>query len=519
MAEESTTVVILGGTGDLALRKLVPALFTLACKGRLPQGLRVVAFARRDYSDDRYREYMWNGTREIGGLAARRDEWEMFAGNMYYVSGDIDDPHSFVRLKHRLDGLDKGEDGTSNRLYYLSVAPRLFETAVKNIAEAGLANEDNGWRRAVIEKPFGHDLESAQKLNRAVQEVFDEHQVYRIDHYLGKETVQNLLVFRFANAIFEPIWNRNYIDNVQITVAESVSVGDRGGYYDQSGVVRDMVQNHLLQLLTLVAMEPPNVADSESLRNKKVEVLQAIRRPDRGELLRSAVRGQYEGYIGEDGVGGGGVEAGDGFVGQDHPGVLDARAGNAHPLLLAARERVGALERMAGKSEIRQEAVGGVHIRLVPEAERGAPLGALAQEAGEDVLEDREAALEVVVLEHEAYLRARPAQSGGGKRGHLLPGEHHLARRGLHEAVYTAQESALPGAARSHDRHELPLLRREVQAGEGRGRSAVIGFGEAFHLEEGGGGGGVAHSMPLALARVSKSRKSAWVVASKPSMV
>ena len=303
MAEESTTVVIIGGTGDLAQRKLVPALFTLACKGRLPRGLRVFAFARRDYSDDRYREYMWNGAREIGDLAARRDEWELFAKNMYYVSGDIDDPDSFARLKNRLDGLDQGEDGAANRLYYLSVAPRFFEKAIKNIAVAGLADEDNGWRRAVIEKPFGHDLESAQKLNRVVQEVFDEHQVYRIDHYLGKETVQNLLVFRFANAIFEPIWNRNYIDNVQITVAESVSVGDRGGYYDQSGVVRDMVQNHLFQLLTLVAMEPPNVADSESLRNKKVEVLQAIRRPDRGELLRSAVRGQYEGYLGENGVG------------------------------------------------------------------------------------------------------------------------------------------------------------------------------------------------------------------------
>ena len=204
MAEESTTVVIIGGTGDLAQRKLVPALFTLACKGRLPRGLRVFAFARRDYSDDRYREYMWNGAREIGDLAARRDEWELFAKNMYYVSGDIDDPDSFARLKNRLDGLDQGEDGAANRLYYLSVAPRFFEKAIKNIAVAGLADEENGWRRAVIEKPFGHDIESAQELNRVVTEVFDEHQGYSIGHYLGNETVQTLLVFKVAKPTLRP---------------------------------------------------------------------------------------------------------------------------------------------------------------------------------------------------------------------------------------------------------------------------------------------------------------------------
>ena len=294
MAEESTAFVIIGGTGDLALRKLVPALFTLACKGRLPDNLRIVAFARRDYTDDRYREYMWNGVREFVDLAARGDEWKMFVKNMYYVSGDIDDPDSFARLKSRLDGLDRGEDGAANRLYYLSVAPRFFEPAVKNIATAGLANEDNGWRRAVIEKPFGHDLESAQKLNSAVQGVFDEHQVYRIDHYLGKETVQNLLVFRFANAIFEPLWNRRHIASVQITAAESLGMeGGRGGYYDTAGAIRDMVQNYLMQLLCLVAMEPPSRLDADAIRNEKVKVLRTLAPLSPREVAESTVRGQY----------------------------------------------------------------------------------------------------------------------------------------------------------------------------------------------------------------------------------
>ena len=190
----------------------------------------------------------------------------------------------------------------SNRLYYLSVSPAYFEAAVENLSLSGLATSNGGWRRVVIEKPFGTDLETAVKLNDTVARVFDENQVYRIDHYLGKEMVQNLLVFRFANAIFEPVWNRNFIDSVQITVSESIPVLERGGYYDQSGVVRDMVQNHLLQLMTLVAMEPPTVADSESLRNKKIEVLQAIRRWTPEEAASNAVRGQYDSYLSETGV-------------------------------------------------------------------------------------------------------------------------------------------------------------------------------------------------------------------------
>ncbi|MCI0842054.1 MAG: glucose-6-phosphate dehydrogenase [Chloroflexi bacterium] len=302
MDEIGTSIVILGGTGDLAKRKLIPALFNLACKGRLSDGVNIVGFGRRDYSDDRYREFLWDGAREVGELAIQEDEWKEFARRITYFKGDLEDPESYVTLCRRLETFEAATDDPGERLFYLSIAPRYFEPAIRNLGASRLAEGPKSLRKVVIEKPFGHDLASAQSLNQVVQEVFDESQVYRIDHYLGKEMVQNILVFRFANAIFEPIWNRNYIDNIQITVAESVAVGTRGGYYDSSGVVRDMVQNHLLQLLTLVAMEPPSAADSESLRNKKVEVLQAIRRLPAEEVVKNAVRGQYAGYLQETGV-------------------------------------------------------------------------------------------------------------------------------------------------------------------------------------------------------------------------
>lgn len=300
--QDNTSIVIFGGTGDLAQRKLIPALFELTYRKRIPDNIRIICFARSDYTSESYRGFMWNKVSEFRDLATHREEWREFERRIHYIRGDLSAPDDLGNLKKELQRLDSDSDVPANWLFYLSIAPWLFEAALRNMAAHDFADETSGWRRVVIEKPFGYDLNSAVELDNLVGQFFDERQVFRIDHYLGKHMVQNLLVFRFANAIFEPIWNRNYIDNVRITVAESLTVEDRGGYYDESGVVRDMVQNHLLQLLTLVAMEPPNNADAESLRNKKIEALQAIRRLDGFEMAQNAVRGQYEGYLQEQGV-------------------------------------------------------------------------------------------------------------------------------------------------------------------------------------------------------------------------
>jgi len=291
----SVTIVIFGATGDLTWRKLVPALYNNYRKGRLSECAHVVGFARRPWSNDEFRERLKEGVKQFSSESFDDAEWQEFAEKLVYFHGDLGKPEDYTCLETTLKTLEKGP---CNRLYYLATAPEFFVPAVEALGKAGMATEGEGWRRIIIEKPFGTDLASAQALNQAVRAVFDEHQIFRIDHYLGKETAQNILFMRFANILFEPVWNRNYVDHVQISVLEKIDVGERAGFYDETGVVRDMFQNHLLQLLTLVAMESPASFSADDIRNEKVKLLESIRPIS----LHATLRGQYEGYQDADGV-------------------------------------------------------------------------------------------------------------------------------------------------------------------------------------------------------------------------
>ncbi len=291
----SFSLIIFGASGDLAWRKLLPALFTLDCNNLLPDHYVILGAARSPYTDDSFRQHIREGVARFGRIQPDQcPRWDAFAQHLHYQPLHYDAGEDFQKLKERLETLERQHQVAPNRLFYLAIPPNLYAQVVDHLGEVGLAREEEGhFARLIVEKPFGVDYTSAQVLNQRIHQHFDESQVYRIDHYLGKETVQNLLVFRFANAIFEPLWNRHYIDHVQISVLEKVAVGKRGGYYDQAGVLRDMFQNHLMQLLSLTAMEPPNAWDATQLRDEKVKVLRAVRPPRDGALRTNTVRAQY----------------------------------------------------------------------------------------------------------------------------------------------------------------------------------------------------------------------------------
>ncbi len=293
------TMVIFGVTGDLTHRKLMPSLYELAVDVPLPANFSVVGFARRDWDDEQFRQEMSDAVHK--GIKGEVDAaaWQNFAQRLNYVSSNFDDPEGYRRLGELLDRIDAERNIGGNRIFYLATPPSFYPVIVRHLREAGLARRfvpgepERGWTRLVIEKPFGHDLPSSQALNNEIASAFAESQVYRIDHYLGKETVQNLLVFRFANEIFEPIWNRHYIDHVQMTVAEAIGIEGRGQFYEEAGALRDIVQNHMLQLLSLIAMEPPSSITEKTVRDEKVQVLQAIAPPRGRTAAAGVVRGQY----------------------------------------------------------------------------------------------------------------------------------------------------------------------------------------------------------------------------------
>src|SRR5262245_25766729 len=286
-------LVIFGGTGDLARKKLMPAVYDLANRGLLPTGFALVGFARREWEDQDFAQVVHDAVKEHSRTPFREEVWRQLAAGFRFVPGDFGDDRAFDQLRQTIADLDQVRGTGGNHAFYLSIPPRFFPDVVGQLKEHGLAepSQADSWRRVVVEKPFGHDLKSARELNAIVSEVFPPESVFRIDHYLGKETVQNILAMRFANAMFEPIWNSNYVDHVQITMAEDIGIGGRAGYYDGIGAARDVIQNHLLQLMALVAMEEPTSFDASSLRLEKQKVLRSVVLPRRLDL--NTARGQY----------------------------------------------------------------------------------------------------------------------------------------------------------------------------------------------------------------------------------
>ncbi len=286
-------MVIFGASGDLTKRKLIPALYNLAKDDLLSKEFALIGVGRSQMSSDDFRAKMTAEIREFATTTVDDDLWHWFCERLYYVAGDVGDAATYQRLKEELAAVAQTHATQGNCFYYLATAPSFFCEIVQQLGAAGLVNEDHGWRRVIIEKPFGRDLDSAVKLNRSIREVLNERQIYRIDHYLGKETVQNIMVFRFSNGIFEPIWNRRYIDHIQITVAETVGVETRGGYYETAGTLRDMVPNHIFQLISLTAMEPPISFDADVVRDEQAKILKAIPPMAPEDVLTRTVRGQY----------------------------------------------------------------------------------------------------------------------------------------------------------------------------------------------------------------------------------
>jgi glucose-6-phosphate 1-dehydrogenase len=304
-------MVIFGVTGDLTARKLMPALYDLAVGHPLPEGFSIVGVSHRDWDDATFRSEMHEAVRKGARSPVTDESWNLFAQGLFYVRGDFDNEAVYTDLRDRLDAIDEERRAQGNRMFYLATSPTFYAPIIKHLGASGLGkrqdiyyNRPDSWNRIVVEKPFGRDVDSARELNAQIGSVFSERQIYRIDHYLGKETVQNVLAFRFANTLFEPVWNRQYVDHVQITVAESLGVEGRGGYYEDSGALRDMMQSHILQLLAVIAMEPPALFNGNALRDEKVKVLRAVVPPTGEDVNQKTVRGQYEaGFVGGRAVG------------------------------------------------------------------------------------------------------------------------------------------------------------------------------------------------------------------------